>query len=361
MRVIITAGGTGGHIFPALALINKIKEYSNNEILYIGTHNRMEKEIIPNFKIPYKELEVISLKRKISFINIKAFKLFLNAIKKSKKIIKEFKPDVVVGFGGYVSAPVLYAAKSLNIPTFIHEQNSIPGLSNKFLGKFATKIGVSFPSSQKYFKNDKVIITGNPRSEEALKTKGIKKEKLGLKSDKKLVLISLGSLGSASINKELLKGMKSFNNKNYEVIYITGKNYYDDIIKNNTFPSNVKVFPFLDNMLDVMKISDLFISRAGASAISEIIALKLPTIFIPSPYVTNNHQYKNALELVNQNASLIIEEKNFNSKILIDKIDLLFNNPIKLEALKKGFNNITFKENSLSLIYDILINIKRGN
>jgi UDP-N-acetylglucosamine--N-acetylmuramyl-(pentapeptide) pyrophosphoryl-undecaprenol N-acetylglucosamine transferase len=353
MRVIVSAGGTGGHIYPAIAIINKILEKEpNSEILYIGTHNRMEKDIIPSYDINYMALTVTGFKRKLSLDNFKTVTNFIKAIKKAKKIIKDFQPDIVIGVGGYVTAPVIYAAHKLKIKTFIHEQNSIPGLSNRFLSRYADMIGVSLPNSIGYFPNNKTIFTGNPRSEVAAKAKPIDKSKYNLTNSKKLVLMVMGSLGSKVMNDQLFKMLTVFNNKDYEVLYVTGKDYYEEI-KNKKVPNNVKVVAYLDDILAVMKTADLIVTRTGASTISEITAIGLPSIVIPSPYVTNNHQYKNALALVDKDAAVLIEEKALKGDILVRTIDNIF-------ADKKIYN--TMKENakklgvsdSASKIYQVL-------
>ena len=218
MRVIISAGGTGGHIYPALSILNKIKEKEpNSEFLYIGTTDRMEAKIVPNEGIPYKGIKIIGLKKDLTIF--KAGYLFLRAITKCKKIIKDFKPDVVIGVGGYITAPVIYSAKKLGIKTVIHEQNSIPGKSNTFLEKYTDKILVSLPGSKDYFKNS-VVLTGNPRSQEAYYAKKMNKEELGLSPNKKLVLIVMGSLGSTTITNSLFEIIPKFANKNYEVLLV---------------------------------------------------------------------------------------------------------------------------------------------
>lgn len=246
-------------------------------------------------------------------------------VNKASKVIKNFNPDVVIGVGGYITAPVLYAAHKLNYKIVIHEQNSIPGLSNKFLARFADKIFVSLPGSVKYFNKEKVVYTGNPRSEEIIDTKVVNREKLGFVKDKKLVIIVMGSLGSITMTKKIKELISGFNDKNYQVLVITGKNYYDDYrdIKVN---SNVKIVPFMDNLIGLMKDADLIVSRAGASTIAEITAIGLPAILVPSPYVAHNHQYMNAKELEDNFACKIISEEDFSKETLIKEIDTLFNN-----------------------------------
>ncbi len=353
MRVVITAGGTGGHIYPALAIINKIKkEEPNSEFIYIGTHNRMEKDLIPSLGIPYEAIEITGFIRKLTFENFKTLSRFFKARKRCLEIIREFKPDVVIGAGGYVTAPVIWAAHKLGYKTFIHEQNSVVGLSNKYLAKYVDRIGVSFESTLNDFPKDKVSLTGNPCSEKAIEVKKANKQDFGLSEDKRLVLIVMGSLGSKTVNEKLEDFMYSFRAKNYEVLFVTGKSYYDTI-NSKRFPSNVKVVPFIENLPSIMKCTDLMVSRAGASTMSEIMALGIPTIFIPSPYVTNNHQYKNAMDLVKKDAAFILEEKDLEKNTFIRMIDEILSDDDKYQKVKENVSKLGIKDSS-SRIYDIL-------
>ena len=353
MRAVVTAGGTGGHIYPALAIINKIKqEEPNSEFIYIGTHNRMEKDIVPEQKIQYIPIEVTGFKRKFTLDNIKTITNFLKARKDCKKIIAEFNPDVVIGCGGYVTAPVIWAGKKLGKKTFIHEQNSIVGLSNKYLSKYADKIGVSFEKTMEYFPKDKVILTGNPCSEKALNAKKIEVDTFGLDKNKKTVLIVMGSLGSKSINEKIMSYIEVFRNKSYQILFITGNEYYEKV-KNRILPPNVVIKPYIKDLSSVMKSIDLMVSRSGASTISEITALGIPTIFIPSPYVTNNHQYKNAIDLVEKNSAYMIEEDKLTKNNLIELIDMLITNEKKYNELKENVSKLGIK-NSSTLIYESL-------
>ena len=338
MRVIVSAGGTGGHIYPALAIMNKIKEEEkDSEILYIGTTDRMEKDLVPSLGYRYEGLEVTGFKRKLTFDNFKTIANFLSAIKKAKAIIKDFNPDVVIGCGGYVTAPVIYAAKKLGKKTFIHEQNSVVGLANKFLVKYTDKVGVSFESTIKDFPVGKAVLTGNPCSEKALNIKRGTKESLGLDRNKKLVLIVMGSLGSRTVNDKIFSFIDKFRNKDYSVVFVTGNSYYDKV-KDKRVPDNVKVLPFIYEMPSIMKVTDLMVTRAGASTMSEITALGIPSIFIPSPYVTNNHQYMNAMDLVNNKAGLILEEKDLDSNNLINMIDTTINDKEKIKEIKDNLS-----------------------
>lgn len=357
MRVIITAGGTGGHIYPALAIINKIKEIeSNSEFLYIGTHNRMEKDIIPNHGIEYIGLEIYGLTKDI-IKDIKDIYLINKAYNKCKKIMKEFAPDIVIGVGGYVTFPVILAAHKLKIKTFIHEQNSIPGKSNRMLEKYVDAIGVSFKGSESHFKDqNKVYFTGNPCSENAIDIKKISKTRFGIKINSKLVLIVSGSLGSNVVNEKMKDYLKNVKTKKYEVIYITGKKYYEEFNKNK-FPENVHLFPYIEDMSALLKDVDVIVSRAGASSLSEILALKVPSVIIPSPYVANNHQYYNALSLSENNACIMIEEKDLNTKILSESIEKCLDKNFATN-MKKNMDNLIVKDSSTE-IYNIIKNITK--
>lgn len=360
MRVVISAGGTGGHIYPALAIINKIKQMDpDSEFLYIGTTNRMESTIIPERNINYVGIEMKGLNRKNIFKNISVISSFIKGIKKCKKVIKDFNPDIVLGIGGYITAPVIYAAHSLKIKTFIHEQNSIPGLSNKFLTRYVDKIGVSLPSSIDYFDKKKVVYTGNPRSEEAYNATPTLKSTYKLSSNKKLVLIVMGSLGSMVINQKMKEVLPKFKDKSYEVLFITGKNYYEEYSKIENIPNNVKIVPYVEDMLGLMKRTDLIISRAGATIIAEITALGIPSILIPSPHVTHNHQYMNAKVLSDRKAATIIEESRLSSNNLIEKIDEIMENHQKYDIMKKESQKLGVK-NSASKIYNVIKQLVDG-
>lgn len=362
MRVIVSAGGTGGHIYPALAIINKIKEEEpDSEFLYIGTKNRMEKDIVPTYGIKYKGIEVSGFKRKLTLDNIKTITSYLKARKECLKIIEKFKPDVVIGTGGYVTGPVIWAAKKLKKKTFIHEQNSVVGLANKYLSRYADRIGVCFESAKNSFPKEKVYLTGNPCSDKAINAKKVNIEDYGLSKDKKTVLIVMGSLGSKTINEKIISFIDSFRNKDYQVLFVVGKNYLEQN-KKIVLPSNVKLVSYVENLPGLMKSVDVMISRAGASTISEITAVGIPTIFIPSPYVTNNHQYKNAMDLVNRKAALIIEEKDLTKEVLFKQIDRVLKNEKNYETLKNNVGKLSVKDSSgkiYELLKDLILDDKR--
>lgn len=353
MKIVVSAGGTGGHIYPALAIIKKFQEREKNlEVIYIGTHNRMEKDVVPKLGIKYIGLEIYGFSKTNIARDFKNIFLIKKAMNKCLEIFNEFKPDIVIGCGGYVTFPVIKAAKKLGIKTFIHEQNSIPGKSNVHLSKYADLVGISFKNSKVYFnKAKKVIYTGNPCGENALTIKKESKVSLGFKPSDKLIIIVAGSLGSESLNNKFKAYLSTIDDEKYKVLYITGKNYYDEFIKDGNFSKNVKVVPYYDNLASIMKDAYLIISRAGASTISEILALKIPSILIPSPYVANNHQYYNALDLANMKVSELIEEKNLNSNIIKVMVNELVYNDELYNEFKNNLEKLNTKESS-SIIYD---------
>ena len=359
MKVIISAGGTGGHIYPALAIIDKIKkEDKNAEFLYIGTTNRMEKDIIPERNIPFYGIEVYGLKRQITpkniIFNIKAVFKYLSSTSKVKKKIKEFNPDIVIGAGGYVTAPVIKVAKKLGYKTLMHEQNSILGLSNKINLKYTDTLCTSF----KDMKVDKCnyVYTGNPTSDNARELKPIDLKELGIKNNNKTVLIVMGSLGSLTVNNILKESLTKFDDS-YNTIIITGKDYYDSYID---LPKgdNVYLFPYMNNLPAVMKSCDLMVTRAGASTISEIVSTNTVSIFVPSPYVTENHQYKNAMSLVKEGAALILEEKNLNAESLTKLISETINDSDKIKNIKKNLDKFEIDGSSERIYKEIVKLVK---
>ncbi len=354
MRAIITAGGTGGHIYPALAIANKIKNKEpKSEIIYIGTHNRMEKDIVPKHGIKFIPLEVYGFAGAKIYRNFQNLFLLRKAYKKCLGIMREFKPDVVIGAGGYVAYPVIKAAHKLNIKTFIHEQNAIPGKSNKALTKYATVIGVSFNETKKHFKKNTVYVTGNPCSENAIKMVPMKRSEFGLRDDKKLVMVVAGSLGSPALNDRMKEFITSSSTASYQLLYITGKEFYDDFTKDFTAPKNVIIVPYIENLTKMLKVTDLVISRAGASTISELIALNIPTIYVPSPHVPNNHQYFNALKLKEAGAGILIEEKDLNADELRKTVDEILNDKKAYLEMKRNLSKMAITDSS-EKIYNII-------
>ncbi|APH05348.1 undecaprenyldiphospho-muramoylpentapeptide beta-N-acetylglucosaminyltransferase [Bacillus weihaiensis] len=341
MRVVVSGGGTGGHIYPALALINEMKKHNDKiEFLYIGTEKGLEQNIVTREGIPFKSIEISGFKRKLSFDNVKTIMRFINGVTISKKYLKEFKPDVVIGTGGYVCGPVVYAAAKLKIPTVIHEQNSLPGMTNKFLSKYVDKVAICFNEAKKYFPPHKVVLTGNPRASEVLGQDAKKgRTSLGLQEGKKSVLIFGGSRGAKAINDAVLDMIPSLAEKSYQVIYVTGEVHYDkvmDEVNKLKDSSHVIIKPFIHNMPEVLAGVDLIVGRAGATSLAEITALGLPSILIPSPYVTANHQEVNARSLSDHDAAIMVKENELTGSTLLTKIDHILLNEFKLTEMSKA-------------------------
>jgi UDP-N-acetylglucosamine--N-acetylmuramyl-(pentapeptide) pyrophosphoryl-undecaprenol N-acetylglucosamine transferase len=363
MKVIVSGGGTGGHIYPALALIREIqKQETNTEVLYIGSEKGLESDIVKRAGIPFRAIEISGFKRKLSFDNVKTVARFLKGVSKSKKYIKEFKPDVVIGTGGYVCGPVVYAASKLGVPTVIHEQNSVPGLTNKFLSKYVDKVAVCFEQAEAFFPSEKVVMTGNPRASEVLNQDGIKgKKDVGLSLNKKSVLIVGGSRGARPINDALLSVIKEAGQKPYEFLYVTGDVHYERVVKQLKeagAQGNVIVKPFLHNMPEVLSGVDLIVARAGATTLSEITALGLPSILVPSPYVTNNHQEKNARALSDNDAATLCLEADLTGERLLESIDEILLNEQKLKDMRTASKKLGMPH-AATVLYELLKNLTK--
>ncbi|APX73051.1 undecaprenyldiphospho-muramoylpentapeptide beta-N-acetylglucosaminyltransferase [Companilactobacillus allii] len=332
LRVIVSGGGTGGHIYPAMALIKRLKQRDMIEdVLYVGTEKGLESKIVKQAGLKFETIEISGFKRKLTVENIKVMQLFLSSIGKSKKIIKNFKPDIVIGTGGYVSSAIVYAAHSKHVPTVIHEQNTIAGVTNKFLGHFVDKIAIAFKEAQNQFSEKrKIVFTGNPRAQEVV---GIKPndrlKELGLKSGVSTVMIFGGSRGATPINNAAINAMDKFLNENYQVLFITGQAHFEaatkKIDKKYLNSENISVLPYIDNMPEILPDINLIVGRSGATSIAEITALGIPSIFIPSPYVTHDHQTKNAMTVAQNGAAKMIPEAELTSELLFDEINKIMN------------------------------------
>ncbi|MEH6940545.1 undecaprenyldiphospho-muramoylpentapeptide beta-N-acetylglucosaminyltransferase [Bacillus sp. JJ722] len=341
MKIVISGGGTGGHIYPALALIREIqKKHKDCSFLYIGTEKGLESQLVPRENIPFKSIHITGFRRKLSFENVKTVIRFVKGVSDSKKMLKEFGADVVIGTGGYVCGPVVYAAAKLGIPTIIHEQNSVPGLTNKFLSRYSTKIAVCFDEAKAFFPAEKTVLTGNPRASEVLAYSGRKGlETVGLDPKKPAVLVVGGSRGARPINEAILKVMSQLGEKPYQLLYVTGDVHFEKVqaeMKLIGNPVNVVVKPFVHNMPEVLAGVDLVVARSGATTLAELTALGVPSILIPSPYVTNNHQEKNADSLVDKGAATKILEKELTGSKLISMIDEILLSKDELQKMKEA-------------------------
>ncbi len=339
MRILVTGGGTGGHIYPALAMVRALQELDHDlEVLYIGTENGLEKDIVTKEGLPFKHIEIAGFKRSLSFENVKTILKFFKSVSLSKAYLKEFKPDVVIGTGGYVCGPVVYSAAKLKIPAVIHEQNSLPGVTNKFLARYVNKVAICFEEARSYFPQEKVVLTGNPRASEVVKTLKIGKGALGLNPSKKTVLISGGSRGAEPINEAFISMIEQYEKADYEVVFVTGNKHYETIksqIKNADSLKNVHILPFINNMPQYLVSMDLFVGRSGATFLSEVTALGVPSILIPSPYVTANHQEFNARSVTDHGGGVLILEKDLSGEYLYHEIDRIMHD----DALRLQMQN----------------------
>jgi UDP-N-acetylglucosamine--N-acetylmuramyl-(pentapeptide) pyrophosphoryl-undecaprenol N-acetylglucosamine transferase len=333
MKIIIAGGGTGGHIFPALAIANALKnKMPEIEILFVGAKGKMEMEKIPAAGYKIIGLDIAGYNRSSLIKNIglpvKLVKSFLQV----RNILKSFKPDAVIGVGGYSSYPVLRSAQSRNMITFIHEANSLPGKSNMLLGKRARKIFVPVEGMEKYFPGEKIMVTGNPVrkvfSEKISKSKSV--EFFGLKPQFKTVFVMGGSLGAKSINETVEENIDFFKKNNLQLIWQTGKNYAENAAKAEEERSNIWTNAFIDKMEYAYTAADVVIARSGAMTVAEMCVTGKPVIFVPFPFAAEDHQRSNAMSLVNKNAALMIPDARVKSELFPRLLSL-----IKDQALMK--------------------------
>ncbi len=325
MKYLITGGGTGGHIYPALAIANEIKRKDlSSEILYVGTEKGLEAELVPKEGFKFKTIRVKGMPRKINKESFIALMELLHGLNDAKKIIKEFKPDVVIGTGGYVCGPVVYMAKKMNIPALIHEQNAFPGITNKILSRYVDKVAVTFDEAKKYFKYpDRVVNTGNPIRKEILE---IDKEKaykaLDIDKDIPFILSFGGSGGQKKLNDAMYYFIKEATEKeDVQIIHVTGKRFYDEFMSqlkkdNIDLNKNIRIFPYFYQIPEAVNIASLVITSSGAITLAEISAVGVPSILIPKSYTAENHQEYNARAFENKGASILVLEKDIKEDVL---------------------------------------------
>lgn len=367
MRVLIAGGGTGGHIYPALAIARKIKmEYKDADILYVGTKKGLEADIVPKEGFNFKTIRVMGFSRKISKETLNSIKELFLGLNDANKIINDFKPDIVIGTGGYVCGPVVFIASLKKVPTVIHEQNAFPGITNRILSRFVDKIAGSFEESRKYFKNpNKFVITGNPVRQDILNfDKQIAYRDLEILPNKPFVLSFGGSGGQKKLNDAMLEVIAENNkNQSIQIIHVTGKRLYDDFMKElknkgvDELSPNIRVYPYFFDVPKALSIADLVITSGGAIAIAEITAVGKPSIIIPKAYTTENHQEYNARALEKNGASVVILEKDLNGELLNKEILNLLSDKEKLKNMaykSKKMGVIDADERILSIIKELI-------
>ena len=328
-RVIISGGGTGGHIFPAIAIADALKKRDEQtEILFVGAIGKMEMKKIPEAGYKIEGLNIAGIQRKLTLKNLAVPFKILQSLRRAKAIVKEFKPEIAIGVGGYASGPLLRVAASKGIPTLIQEQNSYPGLTNRILAKKAKKICVAFDGMEKFFPQEKLVLTGNPVRQKVVDLIGKKERAIkhfNLSADKKTLLIIGGSLGAKTLNESVLAKLDAIEKSGVQVLWQTGKFYFKNAKEQADAYGNehLKTLEFIKEMDLAYAAADLTISRAGAMSISELSLTKMPAILVPSPNVSEDHQTKNAMSLVNKGAAVLVKDSEAED-VLIDKaMDLI--------------------------------------
>lgn len=332
MKIIVSGGGTGGHVYPAISIIEALRKvHPDLEVLYVGTRRGIEADIVPKEGLDFDTIEIEGLKRKLTMKNLTTLKLLFRAVREVRRLIKTFKPDAVIGTGGYVSGPVLLAAKSKGIDYFIHEQNAHPGLVNRFMARWAKKVYISFDESRDFFgRKDNLVYTGNPiRKAFQLQKRDDCRSAYNLEEKELLVLSVGGSGGAETINKMMAHALHHFRDReDIRFIHSTGRhheeNFHEYCAANGlSHGANAVIKDFLYDMPRAIQAADLVISRAGASTLTEIVLSHVPSILIPSPNVAEDHQRYNASVIENHGAGVMLEEKNLNRTLFIETIEAL--------------------------------------
>ena len=360
IRIIISGGGTGGHIFPAVSIANAIKElHPETEILFVGAEGRMEMHRVPAAGYPIKGLPVAGFDRKNLLKNIPVLIKLFKSQRMARKIVKDFRPHAAVGVGGYASGPTLKVAGSMGIPTLLQEQNSYAGVTNKLLAKQAKKICVAYEGMERFFDKDKIILTGNPVRQGLLNPTTTREEAIasfGLNPGKRTVLILGGSLGARTINQCIMNNLDKVKNSGVQFIWQTGKIYIEEaraaVARAGELPM-LHVTDFISDMAIAYSAADLVISRAGAGSISEFCLLQKPVILVPSPNVAEDHQTKNALALVNKNAALYVKDADAQD-LLLDKAIETVNQPGLLKNLSKNIAELAFTDSANVIAKEVL-------
>ena len=360
IHVIISGGGTGGHIFPAISIANAIKaRWGDAEILFVGATDRMEMERVPAAGYKIIGLPVAGFNRNNLLKNIPVLFKLLKSMRLARKIINNFKPDIAIGVGGYASGPTLKAAASKGVPTLLQEQNSYAGVTNKMLAKQATKICVAYEGMERFFPKSKIVLTGNPtRQDLAISDQNREKgyEFFNLDPTKKTILMLGGSLGARTLNESIVSAFSMLKkNDNVQIIWQCGKYYYGDMLQlkaDGEIPPNVHLFDFVSRMDFAYSVADLVISRAGAGSISEFCLLAKPVILVPSPNVAEDHQTKNAQALVSKNAAVMVADKNASTELFDTALHLLNDNE-KLNELSENIAKMALPNAAEKIVEEV--------
>ena len=349
LKVIVSGGGTGGHIFPAVAIANAIKKkYPDAEILFVGAKGKMEMEKVPKAGYPIKGLWISGLQRKLTLANLMFPLKVLVSLIHSMFIIKSFKPDIAIGVGGYAGGPLLKAATMLGVPALIHESNSFPGITNKLLGKSVNKVCVAFPDMEKYFPKNKLVITGNPVRQEIVKLAGKREDALKqfkLDNNRPVILVIGGSLGARSVNQAIDEALPKIKENNYQVLWQTGVHYKEQSIQavKELVYDGVHPHEFIYEMDLAYAAADVVVSRAGAMSVSELSLVAKPAILVPYPYASEDHQTKNAMTLVLKDAAVLVKDGETKEK-LYQEIEGLLTDAARMEQLVVNINKLAISD-----------------
>lgn len=352
LRIIISGGGTGGHIFPAISIANALKEkHPECKILFVGAEGRMEMKKVPAAGYEIKALPICGFDRKNLLKNFAVLYKIFKSRRMARKIIKQFRPMAAVGVGGYASGPTLNVAEGMGIPTLLQEQNSYAGVTNKLLAKKADKICVAYEGMERFFPKEKIILTGNPVRQDLLTCSKSREEILngfGLRNDRKTILIIGGSLGARTINQSVLSHLQEIRNQEIQIIWQTGGYYFESIQKTlaqEGKPENLFVTDFITHMDEAYAAADLVISRAGASSISELCLLGKASILVPSPNVAEDHQTKNAMALVRKEAALFVKDDEAEKRLIPLALETCRNTDL-LNSLSEHSKEMSFKDSA---------------
>lgn len=362
MKIIISGGGTGGHIFPAISIANALKsENPETEILFVGASGKMEMQRVPQAGYTIIGLPIRGFQRGRYMQNISALFLLFISIFKALFVLLKHKPKAVIGVGGYASGAIGFVASLLRIPVILQEQNSYAGITNKLLSKKASKICVAYKGMERFFPKDKIALTGNPVRKNLFETRNKQQvyQSFGFDNSKKTLLIVGGSLGAKSINVAMKKNLEHFANSDIQVLWQAGKLYYSNLISElGELPKNIKILEFIDDMNAVYTIADLVITRAGAGTISELCLLGKSCIFVPSPNVSEDHQTKNAMALVTENAGEIIKDSDIQIQIATRALELI-KDESKLTEYATNIKKLAFKDSDKKIVKEIYNSLKQ--
>lgn len=353
-KFILSGGGTGGHIYPAIAIANELKlQFPDAEFLFVGAKDKMEMQKVPQAGYEIKGLWIAGLQRKLTLQNMMFPLKLASSLLESRRIIKQFKPNVVIGTGGFASGPLLQAAGAAGIPTVVQEQNSFPGITNKLLSKKASVICVAYQYLERFFPKEKIVLTGNPVRQDLIDIESKREEAntfYNLDPTKKTLLVLGGSLGARRINQLIEKELKNFLSQGIQIIWQCGKLYFEDYKKYNQ--PNVKVVDFIERMDFVYAASDLIISRAGASSVSELCIVGKPVIFIPSPNVAEDHQTKNAQAIVDAKGAILLKESELENQFSI-VFELLLKDDGKQKQLSENIKKLARPDATMRIVEQI--------